>query len=684
MLSVKTILKEKLIHSLLLLSLYLFTYSLTVGQNNPDVMIQGFNWPSHSNTSGWYNVVSANAADMANSGIDVIWMPPPSNAAAPQGYLPRELYDLNSQYGTQAELTSCINNLHAQGMEVLADIVINHRVGSFGWADFMNPTWGCWAVTAGDEWGQNGGNPCGGNDTGDNYHAARDIDHTNSTVRNDLSAWMNWLKNTIGFDGWRYDYVRGFAPYYCGYYNDQTGGAFSVGELWNGLDINNVNPHRQEIVNWIDGTSGKSHAFDFTTKGVLQAAVNNEYWRLSINGAPPGVIGWYPSRSVTFVDNHDTGSTQGYWPFPGNKVMQGYAYILTHPGIPCVFWDHFYDWGLKNEIADIIDIRKRNGLHSTSVVEIKAAQGNLYAAEIDGVVAMKIGPGNWSPSGSGWNLAASGNDYAIWEKGSSCTGNGLTIHFKKPAGWNSATMYFWNTTPASSTSTSWPGVQMTAEGGGWYAYTIPCSDCASIIFSDNGSNQTANLSRCGEGWYDGSWHSSNPDVGGGDLVVHFRPTSYNNPEIYFWNVTPTGQSTSWPGVSMTSEGNGWYGYTFSGASCANFIFSNNGGSQSPDLSSCSEVWITEGQWPSKTAATALEELAVKVFPVPADQMVTLRIEGSAQVDQLDIYDASGRKIKSLPGQSLYELEISDLAEGMYIYRVLANEQVLSGRFPVQH
>jgi len=27
-------------------------------------------------------------------------------------------------------------------------------------------------------------------------------------------------------------------------------------------------------------------------------------------GKPPGVMGWWPSRSDTFVENHDTGSTQ--------------------------------------------------------------------------------------------------------------------------------------------------------------------------------------------------------------------------------------------------------------------------------------------------------------------------------------------------------------------------------------
>lgn len=48
------------------------------------------------------------------------------------------------------------------------------------------------------------------------------------------------------------------------------------------------------------------------------------------------MLGYWPTKAVTFIDNHDTGSSQGHWPFPEDKVMQGYAYILTHPGIPCV------------------------------------------------------------------------------------------------------------------------------------------------------------------------------------------------------------------------------------------------------------------------------------------------------------------------------------------------------------
>ena len=80
---------------------------------------------------------------------------------------------------------------------------------------------------------------------------------------------------------------------------------------WNGAELDyNQDDARQTVVNWIDGTGGTSSAFDFPTKGILQEAVKNcQYWRLrDQNGKPPGVIGYYPRKSVTFIDNHDTGA----------------------------------------------------------------------------------------------------------------------------------------------------------------------------------------------------------------------------------------------------------------------------------------------------------------------------------------------------------------------------------------
>ncbi len=676
---------------LTLISLLLcFIFSLSA--QNTDVLLQGFNWDSHSNTLGWYNVVKDKAADMDAAGIDMVWLPPPSDAAAVQGYLPRKLYDVNSEYGTQAELQSAISELHSYGIKAIADIVINHRVGVTNWADFDQPAWDCSAVVANDEWGQNGGNPCGNWDTGDNYHAARDIDHTNATVQADLIAWMNWLKTTIGFDGWRYDYVRGYSGYYNSVYNNATSPYFSVGELWDNLDLNNYDPHRQQLADWVNSTQVTSTVFDFTTKGVLQQAVNGELWRLSNNGNAPGLIGWWPAQSVTFVDNHDTGSSQNYWPFPGDKVMQGYAYILTHPGIPTVFWDHFYDWGLHDEIKALIQIRKDNGLHSESSIDIKAASWDLYAAEIDGKVAMKIGPGSWSPQGSDWVLTAFGNDYAVWVKSApSCNGD-MTVYFKKPTNWSTATIYYWNVTPGGA-ATGWPGAGMTDMGNGWYSYTLPCADCANIIFSDNGANQTADLYRCGDGWYNGSWHNSNPDSGGGNsLTVHFRPSGFSNPTIYYWNVTPSGATTSWPGVPMISEGNGWYYYTFANTDCANFIFSNNGASQTADLYSCSEYWYENGVgWNSEASdnATFAPEIEVQHAPNPArDHMdITVRLTAPAEV-QLELFDLSGRPVmmtqqfESSEGQLVLPVDVSQLSSGVYWYRLHAGAQTVTKKFVV--
>lgn len=52
-----------------------------------------------------------------------------------------------------------------------------------------------------------------------------------------------------------------------------------------------------------------------------QEAVKGELWRLrGPEEKPPGVMGWWPSRSVTFIENHDTGSTQ-VWQFHVHPLL---------------------------------------------------------------------------------------------------------------------------------------------------------------------------------------------------------------------------------------------------------------------------------------------------------------------------------------------------------------------------
>lgn len=64
------------------------------------------------------------------------------------------------------------------------------------------------------------------------------------------------------------------------------------------------------------------------------------------------------------------GSTQGHWRFPKKRVEAGYAYIMTHPGTPCVFWDHWQDAKLEPVIAKLTALRRKHGLHCSSTLVI--------------------------------------------------------------------------------------------------------------------------------------------------------------------------------------------------------------------------------------------------------------------------------------------------------------------------
>lgn len=72
----------------------------------------------------------------------------------------------------------------------------------------------------------------GNKSTGDLFHAAPNIDHTQPFVRRDICDWLNWLRDTAGFDGWRLDFVRGFTGEAVGEYMECSQPSFAVGEYW--------------------------------------------------------------------------------------------------------------------------------------------------------------------------------------------------------------------------------------------------------------------------------------------------------------------------------------------------------------------------------------------------------------------------------------------------------------------
>lgn len=88
-------------------------------------IVQGFNWESCK--SDWYKVLMGQMDQIAAAGFTAVWFPPPSDSVSPQGYLPRDLYHLDSAYGSEAQLRECIQMFNSKDIKVCADIVVNHR-----------------------------------------------------------------------------------------------------------------------------------------------------------------------------------------------------------------------------------------------------------------------------------------------------------------------------------------------------------------------------------------------------------------------------------------------------------------------------------------------------------------------------------------------------------------------------
>ena len=411
---------------------------LTPEGSGEEVVLQGFNWESWRAADGgrdsWWEHLRRRVDEVQALGFSTVWLPPPTQSVSPQGYMPCDLYDLDgSYYGSEAELRRLVAALRARGIKPVADVVLNHRCASArGPEGVYNAfggrlAWDATAIVGDDERFAGRGGTRKATAGHAFFEAAPNLDHAHPGVKSDLVDWLRWLRRDVGFEGWRLDFVRGFDGAHVRDYVAASEAAFAVGEFWDGLRYDaDGRPshcqaaHRARLARWVCDTGGAACAFDITTKGVLHAALEHgEFWRLrDAEGRAPGLIGFWPARAVTFIENHDTGSTQGHWRFPAARVGQGYAYILTHPGTPCVFYDHAFLWegGLREAVAALVAARRRARVHCRSVLRILRAEQGLYAAEVDGRLAVKLGHEPWQPAGPGWAVAAWGDQWAVWAR----------------------------------------------------------------------------------------------------------------------------------------------------------------------------------------------------------------------------------------------------------------------------
>src|SRR5262245_9312240 len=131
------------------------------GFDDDRVMLQGFYWEPYRHghpdypyfgTRKWYLIVDELAPAIRGARFDLVWLPPPSYAGdLSAGYNPKRYFDLSNSYGSFTQHRAMLRDLLLNGVEPIADIVINHRDGITRWTDFKQPDWGLWAITRYDE-----------------------------------------------------------------------------------------------------------------------------------------------------------------------------------------------------------------------------------------------------------------------------------------------------------------------------------------------------------------------------------------------------------------------------------------------------------------------------------------------------------------------------------------------------
>ena len=162
------------------------------------------------------------------------------------------------------------------------------------------------------------------------------------------------------------------------------------------------------------------------------------------------------------------------------------------------------------------------------------------------------------------------------------------------------------------------------------------------------------------------------------LTVYFKPpTSWTTaPKVHYWNAVPAGSvaNTTWPGVTMTADVNGFYKYAITGPTSVNVIF-NNGSSgsanQTADLLNKTDGYsYTWGVSTAKMLAVpeVVEEqtYAIRLYPNPADQ--TLYIDSTIAMTDYSIISAQGSIVQE--GKSnVNSIDISRLSSGLYFITI---------------
>lgn len=347
-------------------------------------------------------------------------------------------YTSTSAFGTEAELRALIRDYKNAGTFAIEDVVINHKGAPGMWNDgsagrptgkdmyliFENSSTGAPSNDNDVTWQtENPNNDIVTNASQDYYSEkpyldsngykisetgftggtwGKDLRHDSENVQNNVIKYLNFLKDDLGYAGFRYDYVKGYDPKYLAQYNIATRPTFSVGEFFDG--------DQAYLQSWIDKTYAEdayqSAAFDFPLKFAINNAFNNDNGNYSyLNNA--GLISNFAYRrySVTFVDNHDTfknipgdNTHRGFGNRLSHHIVEANMFILAMPGTPCLFYPHYMNQSWQPTIIKCIKARHAAGItNQAAISEVTPKAENDFShlqfriTGSKGVILMQLG-----------------------------------------------------------------------------------------------------------------------------------------------------------------------------------------------------------------------------------------------------------------------------------------------------
>lgn len=633
-------------------------YAGSVPSQCTDIMLQAFYWDSnqsgktHGDTK--WKTLQAQAEELA-AYFDLVWCPPSAKSSGGVGYHPRQYSNQNSDWGSRSELETLIRTLHEGGAKVVADIVVNHVDNKSTWCDFFDLDFGqfgqfsptaAWICNTDEMNFDSSAGSCRGSATGNaddgygseaNYGAARDWDHNNAQVREMCRAYLKWLRQEIGYDGFRYDYCKGFHNSHVGDYNTASEAYFSVMEYWDG--------NASTLQARLSDAGWNTLTFDFGTK---YQAFNNGIAAGNYAGCRgSGLLGVGKSKyAVTFIDSHDSyqrddnefcGKGNSMKASNRDHLLEANAFMLSMPGVPCVFYPHWKE--LKSDMSPMIIARHNVGVHSESAVSDEG-DASGYRATVtghNGTLVLELG-NRKSSSRSGFTLAASGNGYAIWTQlnhavaprliitpSTTFRTDSMQVAIRTAGGSEAAVVYY-------TTDGSDPRTSATRR---IYSDAFSVSGTTTLLAYAAGTNSESPVA---ERLYTYKAPQTTPII-----VAFYKPAEWTKVNLYAWNASGE-LAGKWPGTQLTVQNDeGYFFYQFDpGITEVNFIF-NNGSQQTSDLYTDEDVcytWTggaevqTDCNRPVALEDVVLQERAAKLL---IDGHLFIEHEGA-------LYDALGRRV----------------------------------------